>query len=115
MYIVEEVFLATHEFICVCVCVSLQQLRALIDRKTGKRLPQKPRFVKQDQVVLAVLETSGIICLETFKEFPQMARFTLRDEGQNIVLGQYIMSSKSCGITRLADNTLILMRSLVRV
>ena len=39
------------------------------------------RFVKQDQVVIARLQTSGVICLETFKEFPQMARFTLRDEG----------------------------------
>lgn len=41
--------------------------------------------MKQDQVVLAVLETAGVICLETFKEFPQMARFTLRDEGMYIV------------------------------
>jgi len=27
------------------------------------------------------LETAGIICLETFKDFPRMARFILRDEG----------------------------------
>jgi hypothetical protein len=33
-------------------------------------------------VVIARLQTAGIICLETFKEFPQMARFTLRDEGE---------------------------------
>ena len=39
------------------------------------------RFVKQDQVVIARLQTAGIICLETFQAFPQMARFTLRDEG----------------------------------
>ena len=32
-------------------------------------------------MVIARLQTAGIICLETFKEFPQMARFTLRDEG----------------------------------
>lgn len=81
-----------------------QQLIALIDRKTGKRGAQRPRyallqcvcvcvsagvdvigvcrFVKQDQVVIARLQTAGVICLETFKEFPQMARFTLRDEGE---------------------------------
>ena len=39
------------------------------------------RFVKQDQVVVARLETAGVICLETFKDFPRMARFILRDEG----------------------------------
>lgn len=40
------------------------------------------RFVKQDQVAIAELQTDGPICLETFKEFPPMARFTLRDEGR---------------------------------
>ena len=39
------------------------------------------RFVKQDQVVVARLETAGVICLETFQDFPRMARFILRDEG----------------------------------
>ena len=33
-------------------------------------------------MVIARLQTAGVICLETFKEFPQMARFTLRDEGE---------------------------------
>ena len=32
-------------------------------------------------MVIARLQTAGIICLETFQAFPQMARFTLRDEG----------------------------------
>ena len=68
----------------VLFSVSLQQLKALVDRKTGKRVAQRPRFVKQDQIVIACLQTSGVICLETFKEFPQMARFTLRDEGMVI-------------------------------
>ena len=39
------------------------------------------RFVKQDQVVVARLETAGVICMETFTDFPRMARFILRDEG----------------------------------
>ena len=36
-------------------------------------------------MVVARLETAGVICLETFKDFPRMARFILRDEGQYIV------------------------------
>ena len=40
------------------------------------------RFVKQDQVVVARLETAGVICLEAFQDFPRMARFILRDEGK---------------------------------
>jgi len=41
-------------------------------------------------VVIARLQTAGIICLETFKEFPQMARFTLRDEGKTIAIGKVL-------------------------
>ena len=32
--------------------------------------------------MIARLQTAGVICLETFKEFAAMARFTLRDEGE---------------------------------
>ncbi|CAI8017071.1 Eukaryotic peptide chain release factor GTP-binding subunit ERF3A [Geodia barretti] len=70
--------------------VQIKQLLALIDKKTGKKVAQRPRFVKQDQVVIARLQTAGIICLETFKEFPQMARFTLRDEGKTIAIGKVL-------------------------
>lgn len=53
-----------------------------MDKKTGEKSKTRPRFVKQDQVCIARLRTAGTICLETFKDFPQMGRFTLRDEGQ---------------------------------
>lgn len=67
----------------VCVCVmSVQALICLVDKKTGEKSKTRPRFVKQDQVCIARLRTAGTICLETFKDFPQMGRFTLRDEGQ---------------------------------
>ena len=43
---------------------------------------QRPRFIKQDQVAIAKLETTGVVCIEKFSDFPQMGRFTLRDEGK---------------------------------
>ena len=46
-------------------------------------MKQRPRFIKQDQVAVARLQTSGIVCIEKFSDFPQMGRFTLRDEGEN--------------------------------
>ena len=39
------------------------------------------RFIKQDNTAYARLQTSRVICMEKFQEFPAMARFTLRDEG----------------------------------
>uniref|UniRef100_A0A3B3INS7 G1 to S phase transition 1, like n=1 Tax=Oryzias latipes TaxID=8090 RepID=A0A3B3INS7_ORYLA len=60
--------------------VQITALICLVDKKTGEKSKTRPRFVKQDQVCIARLRTAGTICLETFKEFPQMGRFTLRDE-----------------------------------
>jgi len=59
----------------------LQHLIALLDRKTGKRQKERPRFIKQDNVAIARLQTTGVVCIEKFTDFPQMGRFTLRDEG----------------------------------
>lgn len=63
-----------------------QALICLVDRKTGLKSNMRPRFVKQDQVVIMRLECSGVVCLEEFKLFPQMGRFTLRDEGVYIII-----------------------------
>ncbi|KAJ0058455.1 hypothetical protein NL108_014639, partial [Boleophthalmus pectinirostris] len=60
--------------------VEITAFRCLVDKKTGERSRTRPRFVKQDQVCIARLRAAGTICLETFKDFPQMGRFTLRDE-----------------------------------
>ena len=35
-------------------------------------------------MVIARLQTSGVICMEEFDKFPSMARFNLRDEGTGI-------------------------------
>lgn len=56
-----------------------------MDKKTGEKSKTRPRFVKQDQVCIARLRAAGVICLETFKDFPQMGRFTLRDEGVELI------------------------------
>ena len=72
---------------CKCWCVQI--LICLIDKKTGEKTAVRPRFIKQDQVGVARLEVNGgMICLETFKDFPQMGRFTLRDEGQFTVISK---------------------------
>lgn len=52
-----------------------------MDKKTGEKSKVRPRFVKQDQIAIMRLEAAGVICMEPFKDFPQMGRFTLRDEG----------------------------------
>lgn len=58
-----------------------QALIATLDKK-GKIDKKKPKFVRQDEAVIVRLEvTSGAVCLELFKDYAQLGRFTLRDKG----------------------------------
>ena len=71
----------------IILCSSKQALICLVDKKSGDKSKTRPRFVKQDQVAIMRIECSGMICLEQFKLFPQMGRFTLRDESKK----QYLL------------------------
>ncbi|KAK3586076.1 hypothetical protein CHS0354_033198 [Potamilus streckersoni] len=71
--------------------VTIKALICIIDKKTGEKTKLKPKFIKQDQIGIARLEVNGgVICMETFKEFPQMGRFTLRDEGRTVAIGKVL-------------------------
>ncbi|VDK33891.1 unnamed protein product [Taenia asiatica] len=73
-------------------CVQEVRFRTIlcrIDRKTNEKTDIRPRFIKQDDVAIVRFEAmSGSICLECFKDYAQMGRFTLRDEGKTIGVGK---------------------------
>jgi len=73
--------------------VQLKQLITLIDRKSGERTQAHPRFIKQDQLAIArfeLLQSGSAVCMEPFKRFPQLGRFTLRDEGRTVAVGKVL-------------------------
>ena len=61
--------------------VKVDALICLIDKKTNEKSKIRPRFVKQDQIAIMRFKSDGVICMEPFKDMPQLGRFTLRDEG----------------------------------
>ncbi|WAQ95220.1 ERF3A-like protein [Mya arenaria] len=68
---------------------TITNLICILDKKTGKKTPA--RFIMQDQIGIARFHVNaGVICLETFDDFPQMGRFTLRDEGRTVAIGQVL-------------------------
>ncbi|XP_026844104.1 eukaryotic peptide chain release factor GTP-binding subunit ERF3A isoform X2 [Drosophila persimilis] len=75
---------------CAAEEVTVKALICLVDKKSGDKSKTRPRFVKQDQVAIMRIECSGMICLEQFKLFPQMGRFTLRDENKTIAIGKVL-------------------------
>ena len=46
------------------------------------------RFAKVGSMVEAKFTVPQSICLERFEDFPQLGRFTLRDEGKSIAIGK---------------------------
>ncbi|KAI7867560.1 P-loop containing nucleoside triphosphate hydrolase protein [Spinellus fusiger] len=70
--------------------ITLSALLHLIDKKTGRKSKRPPQFVKMGQKVIARIETSAPMCIETFENHPQLGRFTIRDEGKTIAIGRVV-------------------------
>jgi len=70
--------------------VTLKALICLVDKKTGEKSKTRPRFIKQDQIAIVRFVAEDVICMETFKDYPQLGRFTLRDEGKTIAIGKVL-------------------------
>ncbi|KAI9145390.1 P-loop containing nucleoside triphosphate hydrolase protein [Paraphysoderma sedebokerense] len=68
--------------------VTLSALLHTVDKKTGRKTKKPPMFVKKGQMVIARLETTHPICIDTFKVLPQLGRFTLRNENTTVAMGK---------------------------
>jgi peptide chain release factor subunit 3 len=66
------------------------RLLAEIDPKTKEITKKLPKFSKSRSIVNVHIQLAQSICMESFKEFPQLGRFTLRDEGKTIALGKVL-------------------------
>ena len=61
--------------------VTLASLLHYFDRATGRKSKKPPQFAKKGQKIVALIEAPGPVCVEKFADYPQLGRFTLRDEG----------------------------------
>jgi len=68
--------------------VTLAALISYFDKKTGRRSKKPPQFAKRGQKVVALVEATAPVCVERFSDYPQLGRFTLRDEGKTIAIGK---------------------------
>jgi Elongation factor Tu C-terminal domain len=54
------------------------------------------------QKIVALIETTALVCIERFADYPQLGRFTLRDEGMllsNPLLSAFRLTSRHPGRT----------------
>jgi len=68
--------------------VTLPALLHYFDKATGRKSKKPPQFAKKGQKIVALVETAQPVCVERFSDYPQLGRFTLRDEGRTIAIGK---------------------------
>ncbi|MBI4895376.1 MAG: translation elongation factor EF-1 subunit alpha [Candidatus Aenigmarchaeota archaeon] len=69
------------------VACTITEIVKKLDPKTGAVAQENPDFIKTGDAAIVKIKPSKPICIETQKEFPQMARFAIRDMGMTVAAG----------------------------
>ena len=70
--------------------VTITKLLHKLEKGTNRKSKRPPAFAKKGMKIIAVLETVAPVCVETYQDYPQLGRFTLRDQGTTIAIGKII-------------------------
>ncbi len=66
---------------------TITEFVAKIDPRSGQIVEQNPKFLKSGDSAIVKVRPVRPLCIETFKEFPELGRFALRDMGTTIAAG----------------------------
>merc|ERR1712173_489198 len=58
-----------------------------IDRRTGKKLEENPKFVKSGDAAIVKMVPTKPMCVEAFTDYPPLGRFAVRDMRQTVAVG----------------------------
>ncbi|QFZ29415.1 putative eukaryotic peptide chain release factor GTP-binding subunit [Clavispora lusitaniae] len=68
--------------------VKFIELKHKLEKGTNRKSKKPPAFAKKGMKIIAVLEVPELVCAETYSDYPQLGRFTLRDQGVTIAIGK---------------------------
>lgn len=69
------------------VATQVTELISKIDPRTGQVIEEHPKFLKTGDSAVVRMQPLRPLCIETFKEFPEIGRFAVRDMGITIAAG----------------------------
>lgn len=58
-----------------------------VDRRSGKELEAAPKFIKNNDAAFVTMVPTKPMCVETFKSYPPLGRFAVRDMRQTVAVG----------------------------
>lgn len=70
--------------------VTITRLLHKLEKSTNRKSKKPPAFAKKGMKIIAVVETEEPVCVETYQDYPQLGRFTLRDQGTTIAIGKIV-------------------------
>jgi len=69
------------------IACKFAELVEKIDRRSGKKLEDAPKFVKSGDAAIVKMVPSKPMCVESFSEYPPLGRFAVRDMRQTVAVG----------------------------
>ncbi|KAJ3328684.1 translation elongation factor EF-1 alpha [Gonapodya sp. JEL0774] len=69
------------------IACKFAELVEKIDRRSGKKLEDAPKFVKSGDACIAKMVPSKPMCVEAFTDYPPLGRFAVRDMRQTVAVG----------------------------
>jgi elongation factor 1-alpha len=69
------------------IACKFAELQEKIDRRSGKKLEDNPKFVKSGDAAIVKMIPSKPMCVEAFSDYPPLGRFAVRDMRQTVAVG----------------------------
>ena len=69
------------------IAVKFQEIQTKVDRRSGKELEAEPKFIKNNDAAFVNMVPTKPMCVETFKTYPPLGRFAVRDMRQTVAVG----------------------------
>lgn len=77
----------SHTAQVACTFIELKQK---INPRTGEVMEENPTILKNGDAAVVTLKPTRLFSIETAEDFPEMARFAIRDMGKTVAAGQCI-------------------------
>jgi len=69
------------------IACKFNALLTLMDKRTGKKVEDNPKFLKSGQAGIVEMVPSKPLCVESYAEYPPLGRFAVRDMRKTVAVG----------------------------
>lgn len=69
------------------IACKFTELKEKIDRRSGKKLEDNPKFVKSGDAAIVIMIPQKPMCVEKFSDYAPLGRFAVRDMRQTVAVG----------------------------